>query len=216
MNSSVQAPGPMLENPSPHYTQEHTHTVPSGPLTSPTGHLRWRWTLLPFIAPPKTEKNTSQSHPAASVSMQAPLNNKFTYIKQIWEARFKDRCLPHLPRGKVLSGPEGTGLLIGHVRSNRPWGPEWHPCTCTTPGQPQYAERARRRNYSSRRGDRKGQHATSSWPRQVRARSVFLDTWDKVCLQAYSESHQRFSGPLALAWDAGTRAFWSGPFPCYA
>lgn len=151
MNSSVQARGPMLENPSPHYTQEHTHTLPSGPLTGPTGRLRWRWTLLPFTAPPKTEEKHLSISPCSFCVNASTFEQQNLLISNKSE-RHVLKCLVMPASSPQRQSPLWswrTGLLISHVRSNRPRGPEWLPCTCTTPGQPQYSEKARRCNHSS-------------------------------------------------------------------
>lgn len=61
MNSSVQARGPMLENPSPHYTQEHTHTPTQ--LTSDWSH----WT-------PEVKVNIAAFHRSPQRQRKTPLN----------------------------------------------------------------------------------------------------------------------------------------------
>ena len=103
MNSSVWALGPMLENPSPHYTQEHTHTLPADlwpvPLDTSGEGEPCCLSLLP-----QTQKNSSQFHPAASVSMEAPLNKTDLYQTNL-RARFKDSVV------KPASSPQKQSPL---------------------------------------------------------------------------------------------------------
>lgn len=188
-NVKCAKPGPQ-EWPTEQRYAERTSVL----LTSPTGHLRWRWTSPSFTGPPKQQRKTSLNFTLRLVSMETPLNNNLFKWEHTWEARFKNSAAgpassPQRPR-PLWSWRDRPSE--GHARPNRPSGPGWLRCTCRTPGQPQHSERARGCTYSSRRGDLTGKHTTSSWPRLVRASGVFLDTQDKACLQAYSKSHQRF------------------------
>ena len=82
-------------------------------LTSPTGHLRWRWTSPSFTGPPKRQRKTSLNFTLQLVSMETPLTT--TYLNEnVPERHVLKTALqgpPRLPRGQVHSGPEGTGLL---------------------------------------------------------------------------------------------------------
>lgn len=161
-----------------------------------------RVTIAIFQWPPKDRGKPLQCHPVASVSIETSFQwQNFLNWEHTWQACFRNRAIgPNwVPWGRTP-----TLVVKGWAFWWAAWGPDQLPCTYGRPAQPQHPMRARTCTYSSGRGDRKGRHTPSSWPRPGRASGVLSQTCTTKRVSRPAESRWRVSGPSHISlvsWD---------------